>query len=249
MLYIEKGRVPAEVLAKVNDIKRSPEWRSIQEGDTNAVRLQFDMLPKEQIRESLIKEQHGLCAYCMKRIHNNGLSTTIEHFVPLSKDKDSALEYSNMLAVCDGGKNTFVEGKRILCCDACKKDEDEMTVNPLNKYMMDKISYKTNGTIYTEPYDKKIEDDINYILCLNGKLDRNGKTVSDTTTEIILGRKRAYEWCDAFIRKLKDKRKCTSSRIKKKMEEIYNEDERREYAGVILFFLNRKYKELVSRGL
>lgn len=47
MLYIEKGRAPERVLAKVNDIKRSPEWKSIQEGDTNAIRLQFDMLPKE----------------------------------------------------------------------------------------------------------------------------------------------------------------------------------------------------------
>ena len=141
MLYIEKERMPAVALDKVNDIKRSHEWKSIQDGNTNAIRVQFDMLPKGQIRESLIKEQHGLCAYCMKRIHNDSKSTTIEHFIPLSKDKDKALDYSNMLAVCDGGKNTSVEGKKILCCDACKKDEDEMTINPLNKYMMDKICF------------------------------------------------------------------------------------------------------------
>lgn len=91
MLYIEKERMPAVALDKVNDIKRSHEWKSIQDGNTNAIRVQFDMLPKGQIRESLIKEQHGLCAYCMKRIHNDSKSTTIEHFIPLSKDKDKAL--------------------------------------------------------------------------------------------------------------------------------------------------------------
>lgn len=249
MLYIEKGRVPAEVLAKVNDIKRSPEWRSIQEGDTNAVRLQFDMLPKEQIRESLIKEQHGLCAYCMKRIHNNGLSTTIEHFVPLSKDKDSALEYSNMLAVCDGGKNTSVEGKRILCCDACKKDEDEMTVNPLNKYMMDKICYMSDGTIYTYPYDEQLEKDINKVLCLNGKLDKKGYRIADTTTEVVRGRREAYRWSQDFLKELNRNHKCTSTVVKKKMDEIYNAEERREYAGVVLFYLNKKYKALVKQGI
>lgn len=249
MLYIEKGRAPERVLAKVNDIKRSPEWKSIQEGDTNAIRLQFDMLPKEQIRGSLIKEQHGLCAYCMKRIHNNGLSTTIEHFVPLSKDKDKALDYSNMLAVCDGGKNVSVENKRILCCDACKKDEDEMTINPLNKYMMDKICYLSDGTIYTSPQDEQLEKDINKVLCLNGKLDKKGKRIFDTSTEIVRGRREAYRWSRDFLKALNRQHKCTSAVVKKKMDEIYNAEERKEYAGVILFYLNKKYEALVKQDV
>lgn len=249
MLYIKKGQVPAEVLAKVNDIKRSPEWKSIQENDTSAIRAQFDTLPKEQIRESLIKEQHGLCAYCMKRIHNNGLHTTIEHFVPLSKDKTKALEYSNMLAVCDGGKSVSVENSRILCCDACKEDEEEMTINPLNKHMMNKIYYLKDGTIYTSPCDEQLERDINEVLCLNGKLDKKGIRIADTSTEIVRGRREAYKWSQNFLESLNRQHKCTSVMVKKKIDEIYNADERKEYAGVILFYLNKKYTLLVKQGL
>lgn len=249
MLYIEKERMPAVALDKVNDIKRSHEWKSIQDGNTNAIRVQFDMLPKGQIRESLIKEQHGLCAYCMKRIHNDSKSTTIEHFIPLSKDKDKALDYSNMLAVCDGGKNTSVEGKKILCCDACKKDEDEMTINPLNKYMMDKICYMSDGTIYTQPHDEQLENDINKVLCLNGKLDKNGNRIADTSTEIVRGRREAYRWCRNFLSELNRKNKCTSAIVKKMMDEIKNAEERKEYAGVILFYLNKKYNQLVKQGV
>lgn len=42
----------------------------------------------------------------MKRIENDGQHTSIEHWYPLSKDKDRALAYSNMMGVCYGGKKT-----------------------------------------------------------------------------------------------------------------------------------------------
>lgn len=107
----------------LNEIKRTEQWRCIQKGDTQAVRQEFDLLPKEEIRQSLLEEQHYLCAYCMKRIKNDGLHTTIEHWEPLSVNKDKALEYDNMLAVCDGGRKADLTGnvQRILCCDEMMK--------------------------------------------------------------------------------------------------------------------------------
>lgn len=42
--------------------------------------------------------------------------------------------------------------------------------------------------------------------------------------------------------------KCTSAVVKKKMDEICNAEEREEYAGVILFYLNKKYEALVKQG-
>lgn len=138
MIYIKKGRPSPIIVDKVNEIKRSSEWRTISVGNTKALRGQFDLLPKDEIRKCLLKEQHYLCAYCMKRIENDGTHTTIEHWSPLSKDKEGALEYANMLGVCDGGRKAELSQSknRVLCCDAYKGDETEMTLNPLNPQQM-----------------------------------------------------------------------------------------------------------------
>ena len=103
MLYIKKMQPLPEVVDKINLIKRSDIWKNIPEGDTKAIRKQFESLPKDSVRYTLLKEQHGLCAYCMRRIHNDS-STTIEHWAPLSKNKEQALQYSNFLGVCHGGR-------------------------------------------------------------------------------------------------------------------------------------------------
>jgi hypothetical protein len=48
---------------------------------------------------------------------------------------------------------------------------------------------------------------------------------------------------------LNNRGKCTSAIVKKKIDELYSRDEREEYVGVILYYLNKKYKSLVRRGL
>ena len=68
MIYIKKSRPPQQMARMVSEIKSSQEWKRINAGDTKAVRGKFDQLPKEVIRESLLKEQHYLCAYCMRKI-------------------------------------------------------------------------------------------------------------------------------------------------------------------------------------
>lgn len=90
MLYIKKLYPLSEVIDQINEIKRSDEWKQIPEGDTKAIREQFNLISKSGLRDTLLKEQHGLCAYCMKRIDNDD-KTTIEHWTPLSKSKDKAI--------------------------------------------------------------------------------------------------------------------------------------------------------------
>lgn len=248
MLYISKGNAPVDVQHRVSEIKSSAEWKAIEERNTKAIRNKFEELPKESIRESLLAEQHYLCAYCMRKIKNDRLKTSIEHWYPLSKNKDKALDYKNMLVVCDGGKNWSGKGKKILCCDACKGDEDELIISPLNKLQMDKIAYDTNGFIITKPEDGDLDNDIRDVLCLNG-IWKNGKFIADTSTGLVKGRKDTYLMYKRFIKKLDDKGRCTSSQIKKKIDEIQSADQWQEYAGVLLYFLNKKYRSLLSRGL
>lgn len=250
MIYIRKKKPSQTIINKVNEIKRTEQWRCIQNGDTQAVRQEFDLLPKEEIRQSLLEEQRYLCAYCMKRIKNDGLHTTIEHWEPLSVNKDKALEYDNMLAVCDGGRKADLTGnvQRILCCDA-SKDEKEIAIDPTDERQMKLIKYKTNGEIYTDPEDKRLETDINQVLNLNGLRDQNGELIADTSTQLLKGRRDAYEQCRTFFRMLDQKNKFTSNMKKKRIDAIEKQDEMAEYAGVTLFFLKKKYRELRNRGL
>lgn len=236
------------MIRKVSAIKSSGSWKSISMGDTKAIRNFFDNLPKDVIRKSLLEEQHYLCAYCMRRIEDNGFKTSIEHWYPLSKDKERALDYNNMLAVCDGGKNWGGTGKKILCCDAYKSDETKLSVSPLSIVQMEKISYDINGFIKTEPKDTMIDNDLTAKLHLNG-LWKDGKFFADTSTGIVKARRDVYLQYKKFIRKLDKKGQCTSGNVQKKILEIERAEHRIEYAGVLLFFLKKKYRSLVARGL
>lgn len=247
MIYIEKEGLTSSVDECIIGIRKSDRWKKIKNGDTVAVRHVFDNeFPKDEIKQILVHEQHGLCAYCMRRIKNDNHSR-VEHLVPLSKDKENAINYQNLLGVCDGGEKTSGQQGRILCCDAHKK-ETEIFLSPLNKVQMDKIAYKPDGTIYTEPVDEAMEKDINGTLLLNGVRKADG-TVRDTATEVLKGRRDAYARAKRMMDTLNNKGKCTSVTVKKLIDDLYEKEEREEYVGVKIYYLTKKYNALVRRGL
>ena len=182
----------------------------------------------------------------MKRIRMDSHSR-VEHLVPLSKDKEKAIDYMNMLGVCDGGEKATDNQGHILCCDAHKK-ETEMKLSPLNKVQMDKIAYDKEGRIFTEPEDVDMEIAINDVLLLNGIQKKDG-TVRDTSTELVKGRRDAYDRARRMMNILNAKGKCTSAVIKKLMDELYNSDEREEFVGVKLYYFRKKYNSLLRRGM
>ena len=247
MLYIAKEGLPDDINGKIIELRKSEEWKNINEDDTDAIRRVFDTeFPKNEVKEILLHEQHGICAYCMKRIRMDSHSR-VEHLVPLSKNKDKAIDYMNMLGVCDGGEKVTDNQGHILCCDAHKK-ETEIELSPLNKVQMDKIAYDKEGRIFTEPRDEAMERDINEVLLLNGIQKKDG-TVRDTSTELLKGRRDAYDRARRMMNTLNAKGKCTSAVIKKLMEELYNSDEREEYVGVKLYYFRKKYNSLLRRGM
>ena len=163
----------------------------------------------------------------------------VEHLMPLSKNKDKAIDYMNMLGVCDGGEKAIDNQGRILCCDAHKK-QTEIELSPLNKMQMDKIAYDKEGRIFTKPRDEAMERDMNEVLLLNGIQKKDG-TVRDTSTELLKGRR--------MMETLNKKGKCTSVVIKKLMEKLYDSVEREEYVGVKLYYFRKKYNSLRARGM
>ena len=155
MLYIEKEGLTDDINRKIIELRKSEAWKNIREDDTGAIRGVFNNeFPKNDVKEILLHEQHGICAYCMRRIHMDSHSR-VEHLVPLSKNKDKAIDYNNMLAVCNGGEKVTGDKGHILCCDA-NKGETEIILSPFNEIQMNKIAYDRDGKIYTEPRDETL---------------------------------------------------------------------------------------------
>ncbi|MCM1535261.1 MAG: TIGR02646 family protein [Clostridium sp.] len=246
MIYIRKEGLSEELNQKIIEIRKSDAWKSIEKDDTESIRQIFDNeFPKNDIKTILIHEQKGLCAYCMRRIRMDSHSR-IEHFMPLSAAKEGAIDYNNLLGVCDGGEKSVEQQGHILCCDAHKKDIVIHT-SPLNKAQMDKIAYKPDGTIYTEPKDAVMEKDINETLLLNGVRKEDG-SVRDTSTELLKGRKDAYERAKLMMYKLNKDEKCTSASVKKIIDKLQEEEVQEEYVGVKLYYLKKRYNAMVRRG-
>ena len=150
-------------MEKVVQIEKTVEWQAIGNSETTKIRAYFDLLDKTAIRDSLIKEQHGLCAYCMRRIRNDS-SMVIEHYKSI-KNKDDALDYQNMLGCCDGGRSFNDLKKKYLCCDAAKGDT-ALTIGPWDGQFVNTIRYSSDGKIYTFPKNQEAERQINEVLCL-----------------------------------------------------------------------------------
>lgn len=245
MVYIEKRGLTPTIEQKIIEIKKSDKWKNLDVNNTDAVRMVFnDEFPKEDVKQVLIEERHGLCAYCMRRIQNNPHSR-IEHLEPLSKDKEKAIDYNNMLGVCDGGEGVSNQSERILCCDAHKKN-DLISLSPLNRVQMEKIAYSKDGLIYTMPKDEQMEKDINEVLHLNGVRKADG-SIRDTATEILKGRRDTYERARRMARMMEGKGKYSISNLQKVIEQLETQEQREEYVGVKLYYFKKKLKSLEMR--
>ena len=205
----------------------------------------MDKLNKDQLRDALIKEQHGLCVYCMSRIENTAESTVIEHWYPLSKSKEKALQYENLFASCYGGQKETVKGvHRICCCDA-KKHDASIKVDPRNEWMMENIIYYSDGRIdFSESYAtakirNTLRGDLWYHLGLNGSVKNDGAMLADTTTELVKKRKDAYEAAEDMLMVLDEDNELSSKRVEEIIADMQAQDIWDEYIGVTMFVLRQ----------
>lgn len=253
MICIKK-REPVECVQKELEEKiKSHEWQNISETDTTAMRSVFDGIScKKEIRQCLLEEQHYLCAYCMSSIRNEELHMTIEHFVPLSKSKDKALDYRNYLGVCKGGSDKGRDKRTCICCDASKGNQELLCVNPFDQEQMNQIRYLSDGTIYYEKreadsdeYANAMKSDLFQVLRLNGVYDEaKGIVKKDTRTSLVKNRKDAYEECEAYIEELYEQGLLTREQLSYDLQRILEKDRYEAYDGVRIFLLKMAYENL-----
>ena len=266
MLYIEKGVCPSEILAEIDAIKNSEEWQDIPDpanqcldGEekrlaTKRIRVCFNRLNKMRIRESLLAEQHYLCAYCMHPIKNESLHTSIEHWTPLSKSKEHALDYLNFVATCKGGSDIrdLTPSQRLTCCDAQKGDNDSITLDPRNREMIAGITYLHDGIIVyrdTPPFDRlSIQNDIDNVLRLNGKLDQEGFCRQDTSTQLVKQRRDVYQNTEKVCLDCLNLGTLTTEWLNAKIEECLSQEHRERFAGVAIFVYKIYLKRLQKQA-
>ena len=261
MIYIHKRRTPVAVKRKAEEIKNSSEngYMGIRlPEDSKKLRDLFEKMPKDDIRIALFREQHGLCAYCMRRIEPWRESMKIEHYKALTRNKDGALDYQNYLGVCYGGEKDTDGKSRILCCDAARGDKN-LTINPWDERQMEAIAYYRDGEIFIRQ-DKgldlglveQMQNDIEKVLVLNGKKDLKGKRIADTATKLVANRRSI---CDSVHSQFErwDKRNCLTVEFLQdkilRLEAMLNQDNISEesYIGVRLYLYKRKMEKLKRR--
>ena len=117
-------------------------------------------IPKDKLKESLLKEQGYLCAYCMSRISEDTMK--VEHWHPQRSDTEGkklsaeekekerllSIDYKNMLAVCTGNEGHPQKEQH---CDT-RKGNKHLLYNPSNPQDHNrlKIYYLRSGEIASE---------------------------------------------------------------------------------------------------
>lgn len=214
MIYIKKGKEPPSLTAYKKEKF-----------------AYFDGCNKEDIRKNLLAEQGRLCAYCMRRIDEDSMK--IEHWYLEDRlSEREKLDYRNMLGVCEG----HIDGQsgKWDTCDAHKKNQ-LLTIDPQNAQQISEIKYRTkSGEIYSDNPD--IDKDLNDTLNLNSEkhfLKQNRKAILDEVIKNLVSEKRKGNWNSKMLQSMKQK-----------YEQYDSEGKKREYAGIVLWYLNKKLRSL-----
>lgn len=139
--------------------------------------VEYSAIPA--LKEALLKEQGCLCAYCMARIEMKTMK--VEHLACRAGHPNKQLDYSNLLACCQGG-----EGTNERHCDTSKGNQ-EMSFSPLREECIKSLSYSSKGVVSSN--NDKWEGEINGVLNLNTPILKDNRHEALRCLLDILARK------------------------------------------------------------
>lgn len=179
-----------------------------------------------QLRESLLKEQGYICAYCMRRIphqdKNSNENSRIDHILSRDNHPNKKLDYQNMVICCPGAISKDFH------CDKLKSEKD-ITFSLFDNSFVSTLKYYTkSGKI--ESSNPKWDKEINDILNINNALLKANRL------EVING----------VINVLMTKHWQTKE-IRKKLKEWDNKDKYgkfKPYCGIVTWYFNKKLKRV-----
>lgn len=166
----------------MRNIRKGKEPASLTEYRCKAYSYFDGYQEKDDLRESLVREQRGLCCYCMSRIFPQRDSMRIEHWHSQSKFPQEELDYANLLGACPGHEG---ERENLRHCDT-RKGEGNLSRNPANPlHDVERwITYLGDGTISS--IDSGFDRELNDVLNLNVSfLKNNRKQTLDAFTRSL----------------------------------------------------------------
>ncbi len=131
---------------------------------------------KSDIRAALLRDQHALCCYCMRRISSEErahptrpdtppvVQMKVEHW--RSQDSYPALQltWSNLLGACTGGMGFSPKDQT---CDT-RKSEDAISLNPLDHTHTSTLYCTSDGRLFST--NPQFQSDIDERLGLNHRI-------------------------------------------------------------------------------
>ena len=177
----------------MRQIRKSKEPRSLLQH--RAAQGTYENLDKTEVRASLVAEQHGLCCYCMARIHDGPEKTKIEHYTP--QGDGSELDYRNLLAACRGGEGN---PRREQHCDT-RKGHRRLTIDPRHPSPHPgQLKYLTDGSIVAPTGE--LQHDVDEVLNLNGMvLKTNRRDAVRHYQQLLAAELGDGEWRASDLRK------------------------------------------------
>lgn len=150
-------------------ISKGQEPRSLVEHRANTHSDYGNYADKDGLRTALVRDQRGLCCYCMTRVEATGTGMKIEHWRCQSRHAELELAYSNLLAACLGGHGQPEDKQH---CDT-RKGERDLKFNPADPAhrIEHRIRFESDGTIASG--DPDFDAQLNDVLNLNLPLLKN----------------------------------------------------------------------------
>lgn len=165
----------------MRNINKETEPKSLTEHRCNPPSDYENYAEKDDLRQSLVREQRGICCYCMQRIRPNSDSMKIEHW-QCQGYVERQLDYKNLLGACLGSEG---QAKKNQHCDTRKGDLN-LSYNPAdpNHDVESKLRFLGNGII--QATESEFDKEINEILNLNeGFLVSNRQATFEAITKFM----------------------------------------------------------------
>jgi len=114
MIRITKLNKPTILIDNAEDWKYL--YLAYKAGDTSISKVVGTKYSHKEIKETLIKETYGKCAYCESKILHTSFGD-IEHILPKSEVPEKCFEWSNLTlacSVCNNKKRDFYDEQNFL---------------------------------------------------------------------------------------------------------------------------------------
>lgn len=145
---------------------------------------------RQPLREALVRDQGGLCAYCQRRI-SGGLDPAtgqplmkIEHWAARTVDPTRQLAWTNLVGVCTGGAPGAPDtgpGPIERHCDV-SRGAQRLFLHPVEGQGADPrqhLRYTKRGDVDATPSDSRVESDIVALNLRAARLRRGRAAVFD----------------------------------------------------------------------